>query len=723
MECIQDPELFENSLERDVNDWIKSFDDKKRFDSLPKLISTKEELIISISLGLWIIKSLIKENDRINNYEPVMESLRFLERKYEKNISLWKFLKEVFSYLADLKQDLSLFTPHSLEIEPILNGDIFGTIVQNALERNYRKKLAANYTTLPSARIICSNLTEKSFTKIIDPFCGSGRLISAYLEEKNMSMNFPSLIWINDLVPSAVVIAYSRILIKLQKHNLDPSILIATIGDAFRRLPTRLRSNSLPFDNDFDLVLMNPPFTRTHRIDDSQRKVLVPLIQKYIKYLIGQPGLHIYSILLADQILKHGGTLSAILPVSTFLSNYSKGIQNYLMSKYEIDSILTSDEIKSFSEGSDFKELILVATKRTSDNHYGIKFSLICGNSIKNQQNISSTRLIHSKHLLNEWNWMRYFHSENILDLRQKLLKTNKIRSGEELDLKIVRGVEMYGPGFFFLPNKIWTQIVKKNEGYELISREEKLILPEKYLVSALRKQSNYQGYITPTIADYALSVSEPLNQLTSPVKTYIRKTQDYANPARKKFKTRWINHLEDQLTTKKPWGYLFFVDKFGLTSATNNVLFLDEKKTASKNFFVLTDKNHHQSKFLGAWLNSSFYFLLFINSRREISGSYGRLQIIDYMREKIFLDISQCSSNDIKYILEAFDILRSEKVKALPDQIYESKRENLDIAIARALGFSETEIPLLIELLYETLVDAFQGIKIRNKKQSMKKK
>lgn len=121
--------------------------------------------------------------------------------------------------------------------------------------------------------------------------------------------------------------------------------------------------------------------------------------------------------------------------------------------------------------------------------------------------------------------------------------------------------------------------------------------------------------------------------------------------------------------------------------------------------------------------MNSSFYFLLFINSRREIGGLYGRLQIVDYMRETIFLDISQCSSDDMKYILEAFDILRSEKIKAIPDQIYESKRENLDITIARALGVSEKEIPLLIELLYETLVDAFQGIKIRDKKQSMKKK
>ena len=62
-------------------------------------------------------------------------------------------------------------------------NDLLGTMLQESLVLSERKKLAVNYTTNDSANLIISLLNTTSFTSIMDPFCGSGRLISAYLRK------------------------------------------------------------------------------------------------------------------------------------------------------------------------------------------------------------------------------------------------------------------------------------------------------------------------------------------------------------------------------------------------------------------------------------------------------------------------------------------------------------------------------------------------------------
>ena len=67
--------------------------------------------------------------------------------------------------------------------------------------------------------------------------------------------------------------------------------------------------------------------------------------------------------------------------------------------------------------------------------------------------------------LESNWNWIRFLEIGPLQTLTEKLRLTNRIQSAQTLNLRIVRGFEMYGPEFFFIPNKNWkiTKIPSKN--------------------------------------------------------------------------------------------------------------------------------------------------------------------------------------------------------------------------------------------------------------------
>ncbi|MFX0209597.1 MAG: hypothetical protein ACFFDT_26680, partial [Candidatus Hodarchaeota archaeon] len=152
-----------------------------------------------------------------------------------------------------------------------------------------------------------------------------------------------------------------------------------------------------------------------------------------------------------------------------------------------------------------------------------------------------------------------------------------------------------------------------------------------------------------------------------------------------------WITHIHTQLESKNPFGHLFIVDKFGITTTGVIAHFTDECLTASKNFYII-DCLADKAKLLAAWLNSTIFILLFLASRREIGGAYGRLQIIDYQNEPLFIDpmsIDPIISEKIEY---HFDDFRNQILPPLKEQLTLKSRKTLDILFLKALGFHKAE-------------------------------
>jgi hypothetical protein len=445
-----------------------------------------------------------------------------------------------------------------------------------------------------------------------------------------------------------------------------------------------------------------------------------------------QMGLHIFSLFLADAILKPGGRIAAVLPAPTFYSKYSEGLKDFLLSRYHIRIIVGTTTDKAFSEGSDFKEVMFVADKRskgekltdqvrfatvsdelTYDNFRAVAQSVWEDSSA--QFNIDYRTVAREK-LKKSWNWIKFLEHHKIHSVADVLQSNPKIRNAASLGLRIVRGFEMYGPEFFFLPNKDWKKTGETTEEIIFTHNDSgtSCSFPRSILLLALRKPSFYSESVTPDVDHYVLRIKTGQEALVP--QEYIEERQEHWQVAKNRFGAHWIQHIDRQLNSKKPFGHLFTVDKFGITTTGTIIHYSDEQITASKNFY-LVDCNSKKAKLLAAWMSSTLFILLFLAARREIGGAFGRLQIVDYQEEPLFLMTTEMGADALADILSAFDEFRVLNLPALRDQIGWNPRRNLDLAILRALEMEEIRPNDFLESRYQTISEIFAEADFRGQR------
>lgn len=697
----------------EISEWMENCKSIFNFNHPPVMIYNQNEFLLSLLAGLWLLQFL-NQNKAFKSSAKIFKKLEDLKSKFSQSNSLWTFLDELFNNLNEKLILDSLLLIKFPDLHEALSNDVLGTMLQNSLSSDERKKLAANYTTVSSARILVELLKSNTPSSIIDPFCGSGRLVSAYLRILTPNTRFPR-IRINDLMASAVLIAYCRIILILSEKNQDYGLLQASIGDTFAVFASDVNSQPKELEN-YDLILMNPPFTRTHRINSDQRKSLLKLERKYKKYLSGQVGLHIYAILLTDMLIKENGVLGTVLPAATILSQYSGGIQKLLLNNYQLEIIAASEDVKSCSEGSSFREIFLIAKRKRTKKEEDVKFIRISEPYKSNQWNISPALRIPEEILINEWNWTIFLKDPKLLRIRDIFLQSGLLKNGSDLNLDITRGVEMYGPNFFFIPNQNWRIISEEKEKIILRSKDRTLTIPKEFLVRSLRKAGKYNRCISPGVSDFALSIPDSCKEFPKWLEDYISTSKHFASPAKRKFGSEWISHIHNQIKTKKPWGQMFFIDKFGISTTSVMGHFFESKLICSKNFYVLRNSSPDQAKLLAAWLNSTFFIILYLLSRREIGGSYGRLQIIDYMKEPLFLDASKILTSQRNQIFEEFDTMRKLNLPPIPEQLQLPQRKALDLAIIQSIYLSEKVEKKLLSEIYVLLDKTFGTLKQRDK-------
>ncbi len=132
---------------------------------------------------------------------------------------------------------------------------------------------------------------------------------------------------------------------------------------------------------DLDLVIMNPPFTRSMggnllfgALPKAQRRQLQSHLSKLLNKRklsgIGQAGLGAVFIAVADRCLHNGGRLALVIP-RTLLSGLAwRKARELLLDKYNIELIITSHQAPNdwnFSENTSLSEILLVARKRAED--------------------------------------------------------------------------------------------------------------------------------------------------------------------------------------------------------------------------------------------------------------------------------------------------------------------------------------------------------------------
>lgn len=110
--------------------------------------------------------------------------------------------------------------------------------------------------------------------------------------------------------------------------------------------------------NEFDVVIMNPSFTRRECIpatrDDLER--LVPDVK-------GKTGYWAYFMVAADKLLKENGTLAVVIPEEFFVGGGAKSVRDYILRRYCPSFIIRSGVEIAFSESVLYKDYLVVFKK------------------------------------------------------------------------------------------------------------------------------------------------------------------------------------------------------------------------------------------------------------------------------------------------------------------------------------------------------------------------
>ncbi|MFQ5820966.1 MAG: N-6 DNA methylase [Candidatus Heimdallarchaeota archaeon] len=696
-------------------------------------------VVVSTVLGLLICRILRHWKKEIPTLTSDVETIEILDKAMEFDLaidpSLWEGIKSATRILQDTINKETQKRLRDLiancDLQELLLKDSLGSRLQEVLPHSLRKALAANYTSLISSELLAKLAIEQGNITIIDPFCGSGRLLTAVLDQMSSQQSVAVQVIGNELLGIAATLALARILYWFKSHHRAPNLFL-TSGDAFERtspvLP--LRKNECQYFGEYDLVIMNPPFTRYLRLQPSYLNRLFQLYEPYAAYMEKRVcPLHVFALFLADRILKPGGRLAAVLPAPTFYSQYADGLKRFLVNNYQLKFVIGSTTGKAFSEGSDLKEILFIADKLkptptmkttfatietplTKSNIHeiaeGLRSNRILGLPLKVQK-------VGQQELESNWNWIRFLEIGALQALAISLRQTGRIKSAHDLNLRIVRGFEMYGPEFFFIPNQNW-EVVERTKDSIIVKHKEtnrSFEFPTNWLIKSLRKPGLYSSWITPKIDHFALRISKKLDPAI--LEPYISANPKTWKVANQRFGPDWITHIHTQLESKNPYGHLFIVDKFGITTTGVIAHFTDECLTASKNFYVI-DCPVDKAKLLAAWLNSTIFILLFLASRREIGGAYGRLQIIDYQNEPLFIDTTSIDPTVSEKIEYLFNTFRNQPLPPLKEQLTLKSRKTLDILFLEALGFHKVEAIKLRKTICLEVKRLFMEIDTRSK-------
>jgi len=168
----------------------------------------------------------------------------------------------------------------------------------------------------------------------------------------------------------------------LESKQLTPSI--ALTGEIVAA-PEKKGISATEFSpltvEELDLITMNPPFTRSvggnllfGALPKKERSKLQKSLAKLLKRRgfsgIGQAGLGAVFIVVADRCLHKGGRLALVIPRSLLSGVSWKKIRELLVSKYDVELIITSHQAPNdwnFSENTNLSEILLVGRKRGED--------------------------------------------------------------------------------------------------------------------------------------------------------------------------------------------------------------------------------------------------------------------------------------------------------------------------------------------------------------------
>jgi 16S rRNA G966 N2-methylase RsmD len=266
-----------------------------------------------------------------------------------------------------------------------IKEDLFGRLYHETIPPETRKNLGAFYTKPEAAKLLAILAVDKWDAKVIDPACGSGTLlVESYHRKAQLAppmnkdelhkkfimediygidvMHFAAHMTTTNLTSQNIRVrvepnVYSRDGVEAMVKPLQTETDPPTVEQTLDKWLTTMTGVGVP--SNFDVVIMNPPFTRRERIPDEISK-----LAKLVPEVKGKTGYWAYFVVPADNILKEGGVLAVVIPEEFFVGRSAKSVRNYLYAHgYTLEYLVRSAAEVAFSEAAHYRDYLIVLRK------------------------------------------------------------------------------------------------------------------------------------------------------------------------------------------------------------------------------------------------------------------------------------------------------------------------------------------------------------------------
>jgi predicted RNA methylase len=295
-------------------------------------------------------------------------------------------------------------------LTPLLRGGSasLAALYQGLLSETYRSAYATFFTKMPAAQLL-SELAVKSWEdRVIDPACGTGSLlVSTFLTRQRLAMSSTAAVsalkgeskpFLDALSERLLDNTYGADALRVAAALTSASLTVVSRGLKHERLKVvhtpvgRERAGSLdlmtsnkkliPSDllregEEFTLVIMNPPFTRSDRISqligNEARRNLTDAKLTFGKVELQNifaAGMSKPFLALADRLLRVGGRIAAVLPNSLLSRPSWIDVRRAIAENYTFRYLVVSwaEGAPNFSSDTEFREILVVLEKKVSND-------------------------------------------------------------------------------------------------------------------------------------------------------------------------------------------------------------------------------------------------------------------------------------------------------------------------------------------------------------------
>lgn len=644
-----------------------------------------------------------------------------------------------------------------------VGGDLLGTIFHDLVPFEVRKNVAAFYTNILAAELLAWLSIDRHDAKVADLAVGSGGLlVAAYRRKRHLLENAgkeftqeghrrfteEELLGI-DVMPFAANVAACHLALQSPEYftnkvnvaiwdstELEPNRTIPSIAglkfvfkgqtgiESFLKSKEKKKKGVVSLTGEipeeikletYDVVIMNPPFTRQERIPGEYKTILNERFKDYNEYLHGQLGYFGYFILLADRFLENKGRMALVLPATSLHVRSTEGMRKLWSERYHVKYIITTWHRLAFSESVVFREILLVAEKDRQARDVETKICVLkrlpdtmskardISDKIRKAKqdweddDIAIKIYPYSKLTKDVTDWYGYIALSdlkltNVLEellSSKKLVSLSSLAKAYECDLRHYQFESFHG---FIVSSKERAQkkvdmwIAGDIRGKTLIANHKELKhrveIPLNSLGRALRRFSYVDNIDITQRSDYLIlkwfdQIKDMARYLVPTSKLEILNSDVIKS---------WETKFEDRK------AHLLLARRLYLSSpGTHLIAFYSDEPTAGIDLWSLRNLDKDTAKILSLWLNSSINILQLLYLGVACEGPW--MKIHEYMLSRVLVpDPRKLSKKEVKELLDIFDEIKNASFPSISEQFKkeDQTRKTIDKAWLKILGYRE---------------------------------